>query len=71
MAPLSEEIKALAEQPWFPALMKELGYVKPVRCDECKWANSRGECAYNGEEAKDIKMRYCSYGRQKDEVTHG
>ena len=39
-----------------------------VQCGECKWANSRGECAYNGEEAEDIKMCYCSYGDRKDEV---
>lgn len=42
-----------------------------VRCGECKWANSRGECAYNGKEAEDIKMCYCSYGERKDEVEHG
>lgn len=35
MASLSKEVKALAEQPWFPVMMRELGYVKPVMCCEC------------------------------------
>ena len=68
LALLSETLKALAEQPWFPVLMRELGYEKVLRCKDCKWANSRGECAYDGEEAEDIKMCYCNYGDRKGEV---
>lgn len=41
MAPLSKEIKALAEQPWFPVMMRELGYEKVVRCKDCEhWDTS-------------------------------
>ena len=33
---LSKEVKALSQLPWFPELMRELGYERIVRCGECK-----------------------------------
>ena len=54
-------VESIDRPDWCP--LEEL-----VQCGECKWANSRGECAYNGEEAEDIKTGYCNYGKRKDEV---
>lgn len=34
---VSKEVIALSKLPWFPAMMKELGYEPVVRCKDCKW----------------------------------
>lgn len=55
----------LAKQEWFPKLMKELGYIKPVTCNKCKWWRDPneewGRCGAPpkpGRDIGDIPIRY-------------
>lgn len=36
MAVISKELLKMSQQPWFPIVMRELGYEKVVHCKDCK-----------------------------------
>lgn len=47
MAALSKDILEIAKKPWFPVMMRELGYEKIIRCKDCKHRTTE---TYRGKE---------------------
>ena len=71
---LSKEVKALSQLPWFPELMRELGYERLVRCGECWRRNKEDYCplVIDGCYPPDLPDDwYCADGeRRTDDPSH-
>lgn len=66
------KIKEEAEQ--FEAYLAQLGYVKPVRCKDCKYGTDYyrdGECYCKHENLDYIGNwnHYCGYAKRRDHAT--
>ena len=83
MAAVSKEIRELSQQPWFPIMMRELGY-EPIKyghwihdnglykCSVCNNFTITGWANCIPIEQMNKTMKYCNNcGARMDEVKHG
>jgi len=78
MAAISKDILEVSKQPWFPIMMRELGYEQikhghwekrsETDIDGNAWY-SCSECEHGDHHAEDVVVPYCWYcGAKMDEV---